>query len=149
MDYKPWKHINHGPGVCPGREMVLLGSGLSSGESERPTVTVLCWGMRNREWAHSGDWSEGTGVLCSRDLGLQADLGPRAVFLVTTRRSQCPRVDCRVALSREREHSAGGKGEPQRPDRNTSPLTWALAASSVTLRVVGAVGYQVLWKWAD
>lgn len=47
-------------------------------------------------------------------LGLQADLGPRAMLLVTTRRSQCPRVDCRVALSREREHSGGGKGEPQR-----------------------------------
>ena len=68
VDYKPWKHISRGPGVCPGGERVLLGSGLSSGESERPTVPVLCWGTRNREWAHSGDWSEGTEVLRSRDL---------------------------------------------------------------------------------
>ena len=90
--------------------------------------------MRNREWALSGDWSEGTGVLCSRDLELDADLGPRAVFLVTTRRSQCPRVDCRVVLSREREHSAGGKGEPhERKERKRMQFKRAKPFHSIHL----------------
>lgn len=46
-------------------------------------------------------------------LGRYADLGPRAMVFVTTRRSQCPQVACRAVLSRERVLSEGGKGEPQ------------------------------------
>lgn len=56
------------------------------------------------------DGSEGAEVLCSRDL---ASKGARAMLFMTTRRSQCPRVDCRVVISREREHSLDG--ECQRP----------------------------------